>query len=504
MNNLVQDLIRMMSTRTYSKFNLKTNIITRSGGNPLSRSMTGSSVMRRATYNSRSYLDNGLSTYYLRLEEIASYENSDLSNIIVDLFAEYILGYIKKDDKIVEVAFDSSGDAERLINGILHDLDIVGLIKDKIKKYVYYDSYGFKLGYNPNTRNFFREELVSPCNVVNLFEMNQKAGDLVESLEGNRFVFDPYNIFKIGNNSLDLIDDMSAKSYNAATFSKGDTVVNNIAFRASQPLYYNMLGKVKEFILKDTIVSLLSIKDLVQPLILLIKVSKSTGQDDATNLALATENLIGKYADLSQIMAQGFSVSELIETISNNIRVLPDYDDSLSNIAPIDLSKLTDKIMTIRSELDNQKEDILTNIGIPFGFFKGETTKYEAIKNSERLQTKIHSKIVGINTGLCSLACDIYYLKTGKVLPLEYVTSNLFNKTAIEYNNSIAKGEIGTQLHDAVTAILDKAQDTLKDIKIMDKEVYLTFVKDLLKDIDPTLHTLILDKLPKLEEVNPE
>ena len=92
-------------------------------------------------------------------------------------------------------------------------------------------------------------------------------------------------------------------------------------------------------LLKDQILTLLSIKDLIQPLLLLQNVDKTTPPDEANKLALNTENLINKYSDISSILGSNFSINDLIDSLLNNIRVLPDYSSTVSNMELTLISK---------------------------------------------------------------------------------------------------------------------------------------------------------------------
>jgi hypothetical protein len=274
---------------------------------------------------------------------------------------------------------------------------------------------------------------------------------------------------------------------------KDDTIVNGYDLIGSSPLYYNLIGKIKEYLIKDQLVSLLSIKDLIQPLLLLIRVDKNTDPTEANNLAVNTENLINKYSDLSAIFGANFSIMDLMDSILNNIRVLPDYHGMMGDMNSVDLSKISNKIQEIKGDQDNLKEAIYSNIGIPRALYAGDTTKWEAIKSSQRLNNKVSSIINGINWSIAEAAAMFYYLLTGKELDPTDIVVNLFTKTDVDLSNSINAADISNQLIESINRTLETAQRFIQDNKLVEPLQYLNYIKEQLKAIDPKILDYVTD-----------
>jgi hypothetical protein len=257
---------------------------------------------------------------------------------------------------------------------------------------------------------------------------------------------------------------------------------------------YGMIAKLKEYLLKDKLISLLTIKDLIQPLVMLIKVEKNTSAEDATKLALRAEQLINNYVDTSSFLTGSFSVQELIQLLVDNIKVLPDYNDSMTNLSPLDLSKLTDKIDKMRSEQDATKEDLLNSTAVPLDLFTGRASSWEALKTSERLNSKVNQYIKIIKLSMQMAAKQLLYIYTKKDINLIDIKVNIFSKTSIEYNNAQANSDVISSLLDSIRRIIEDAETFAKSSNLINKRKYLEYVRKNLYNIDPELLDIISDE----------
>jgi hypothetical protein len=163
----------------------------------------------------------------------------------------------------------------------------------------------------------------------------------------------------------------------------------------------------------------------------------------------------------------------------------------MGNLNTVDLSKISDKINDIRNYQDTTKDDILTSLGIPRSLFSGEVTKWEAIKTSERLNSKINSIIIGISEGVKETAANVYHLLTGKTMSVDDIKVNLFSKTQVDYNTEISNADIVNTLVMSINQILDSVMQTAQSARFIDPNAYSQYIIDQLKNIDPKIADLV-------------
>lgn len=484
MGNLLQELVNTYSFRTL----LKSNIMSMPGAySGVSQNMTMLAGGRNSSPSNGLVSNKYMSTYYLKMQEIMDYEVTELTNTVVSILKDYLTNYFILEGNVITLPPELKS-AEDKINKIFAQLDYANDVKTHISDIIYHGSYSYKVIWNSSSARYEKVPLANPHNVIAVHKKGKVNSHLVVSRQGKIVEVTPHSIVTIGSNDLHLINDINP-DYDM--FSDDDTLVKETEFTAGTPLYYNICNKVKEYILKDQIVSLLSIKDLIQPLLLLIRVDKNTSPDIANQLASNTENLINKYSDISSILTANFTIADLMDSLINNIRVLPDYQSAMGDMNTVDLSKITNKIQEIRGEQDSNREQLLNSIGIPLDLFAGRATRWEALKTSERLNSKINSYIKNIEDSTKYQACVFYYLLTGSWITPSKVTCNLFTKTAVEYNSAIASAEIINNLIRSIGDILEASQRLVIDSRFIDSEEFYDYVGTQLKVIDPDIEKFL-------------
>lgn len=487
MSNSLKEMFRTFSYRTA----IKTNIL--SGNMSYSPISSNSMIMaggRNSSPSSSMAGNRYLGTYYMRMAEIKDYEISELTNTVVTIFRDYIINYFNNESDIVTLS-PSLKSVQDKINKIYKQLNLVNELKTHLSDILYNGAYCFKIDWDTTKASYVKFELYNPYNVVTVYKKGKIHCHLVVSRDGKILEVAPHSIVRFGSPELHLVNDMNAEYWMEES---KDTLIRTYDLAAGYPLYYNVANKVKEYLLKDQVVSLLSIKDLIQPLLLLIRVDKATSPDEANRLALNTENLINKYSDISSILSANFSINDLIDSLINNIRVLPDYNSGLGSMDTIDLSKIANKINEIRGDQDNTKDSILTSLGIPRALFAGDVTKWEAIKSSQRLNSKVNNFINNIKDGLKVTTASLYYLLTGKQISLEDIDINLFTKTEVDYNIAISSSEIISNLLESINRTLDSVQNFVKGNELVDGQRYCDYVFNQLKVIDPDIMDFIDEK----------
>lgn len=441
--------------------------------------------------NSQSLNNRLLSNYYRRMQEIKDYEVSDLSSTTMSIYKDYIVGYFNTDTDTMITISDKVPRAkayEAEINRIFNDLEVLSEVRDHLWDIIYDGAWCFKIAFDKETRTYRKFYLHNPHNVVTVLGGKGHRNHLVVSREGKIFEVTGESIFRIGPLNLTLINDVNDGYYR---FTQEDSLVNYSTMMAGMPLYFNITNKVKEYLLRERILSLLSIKDLIQPLILLLNVDKNTAPDEANRLALNVETMINKYSDISQILGSSFSINMLIDSLMANIRVLPDYHSTMGNMNTVDLSKITSKIAEIENSQENKKDDIMTSNSIPRALYNGESTKWDAIKSSQRLNNKINGFITGITDSLRDEAINLCRYHFGVDLNQDDVTVNLFDKTEVDFNVVLTNIDIIAQMTGGIQQILDLAQRTMQENQLIDAKEYGMYVVDQLRLIDKEANRFI-------------
>jgi len=463
---------------------LRGNIMSSPGAFGGSDTVNGMGGSRSNSPSTQMVSNRYLSTFYRKQREIKDYEITDLTETTLTIFEDYILAYFNTDGKIISIdsSVERSEEFERWINKVYDDLRIVQETKSHLRDIIYSGSWSFKLAWDPQNQKYVKFYLQNPHSVVAISKNSEVDSYLVVSRDGVIFQVKPNSIFKIDVNKITLINDINTKFYQV---KKEDTLVKDEEMIGSTPLYFNITGKVKEYLLKEQILSLLSIKDLVQPLLLLVRLDKNTPPDEGNKLAHNVENMINKYSDISSILSSNFSINSLMDSLLHNIRVLPDYASSMGDMNNVDLSKVTNKIQDIEQSQDQKLDNILTALSIPKSLRDGQSTKWDAIKSNQRLNSKINKYTKGITHSISLNAVQLIEDKFGVKIPIEMVTCHLFNKTEVDFNVAITKSQIVGELTQGIQQILSASNQTLQEIQFIDKSEYLNYVSDQVKEIDP-------------------
>ena len=98
----------------------------------------------------------------------------------------------------------------------------------------------------------------------------------------------------------------------------------------------------------------------------------------------------------------------------------------------------------------------------------------------------------GIKDSMINLVCSIYHRLYNEDLNPSLIKLHICEKTSVEYNNQINQSESINGLVQSIMTILQNAIQTI-DITapLIDPQALLTYVHNLLKDIDPGTENLI-------------
>lgn len=464
---------------------------------------------------------NRLSSYYEKVAELHGYQLLDISKLATNFFADYVINFLTDNGNQVCTILDENGDNDEVkterINEILSkDIKILDYIKDHLQDYVYYGGYFSMLR---STRDefghltFHVDELNDPIAVVSK-RKRDKDGHIEEVFlakgDDNAIYEIPKNeIIYVASNNLRLENDLSKDWVKNSTYKKPslgknkddednrDRVIKKESFFANEPLFYSLILKVKELIIKELLVSLISLRDLSSVQIFLLQFDKSIPLETASDLCSKATKLANNTNELASFLTSQFDVVSFIEnTLTQSAKFVPDYNSTLggkNSMLPLD--KLSDKLLDIMQTIDQCKANVLGPLGLPSTILDSTSgSKWMVLQQSERANSRVAAFMSGIKDSVINLVCSIYNVMYGVDLDPSRVKLHICEKTSVEYNNQINQSESISSLVTGMSTIVTNALQTLEQAgPLIDAEAYLGYIQNLLKDVDPGTENIITE-----------
>lgn len=467
-----------------------------------------------------SIVGTSLTRYLERIDELTSYLEFHITKTSIDVIKDALMELIITDNPNI-ISLPDDPEAEADINRILNEMQLIKHITSDISELIYYGSYSYAMELTDDNKSCKLRYLKNPTKVISTWKDSKLDSYFTYDMAGEMHEFNKNEIFSIStyDYKLDFDENISSdrlKQLNAEIEGEESKTRLNIAkekekkritsydkrYLAGTPLFGYITGKIKEYILKDYLLSILSIKDLIQPIILLVGLEKTTALEEGVDLTQKVESLINKNLDMSFMEAKGLSVKELAMSLIDNIRVLPDYDSKLAGMTDLNLDKISEKIDRIRMDQQTIKEDLINAIGLPPDLFEGRASRWESIKMSQRFESKVSYYVDMINKSVVLLAENLYdRLKLSKKLDIEgKITSNLMDTDSLEYTKKVARmdtlAESVNRIADLANIVSGLEQNQLVEIKAL-KEYIKEGVK---KFNDPAMAKMINpDKKPVMD-----
>ena len=467
-----------------------------------------------------SIVGTSLTRYLERIDELTSYLEFHITKTSIDVIKDALMELIITDNPNI-ISLPDDPEAEADVNRILNEMQLIKHITSDISELIYYGSYSYAMELTDDNKSCKLRYLKNPTKVISTWKDSKLDSYFTYDMAGEMHEFNKNEIFSIStyDYKLDFDENISSdrlKQLNAEIEGEESKTRLNIAkekekkritsydkrYLAGTPLFGYITGKIKEYILKDYLLSILSIKDLIQPIILLVGLEKTTALEEGVDLTQKVESLINKNLDMSFMEAKGLSVKELAMSLIDNIRVLPDYDSKLAGMTDLNLDKISEKIDRIRMDQQTIKEDLINAIGLPPDLFEGRASRWESIKMSQRFESKVSYYVDMINKSVVLLAENLYdRLKLSKKLDIEgKITSNLMDTDSLEYTKKVARmdtlAESVNRIADLANIVSGLEQNQLVEIKAL-KEYIKEGVK---KFNDPAMAKMINpDKKPVMD-----
>ena len=462
---------------------------------------------------------NSISGWLDRVSELKGYEYIDLVKLSVSFFQDYIVNFLNTSATQVVTILDEEGNEDenktaRINDALLKDLKIFDFIRDHINEVIYYGSYYSMLRTKRDDKGhlrFYAYGLYDPVSVIVKRTFDKDTEELVESYivkgdDGVAYTVPDDECFYLGSPNMRLKNDLKDKNQFSNPFEKNDEklrfgdnknrshVLQTEYYTAGEPIFYTNILKLKELVVKELLISLLTLRDLCTPSILALMFDKGVPLENAEELCTKVQRMLNSYNDLSAFLTAQFDATSLIENIlSQNIRVIPDFNATLQNKGLINTDKLSDKILELMQSLDQTKQGVLGALGIPGSILDGTIgTKWSILQSSERASEKVHDFMLGINESVSALVQTIHKLMYEESIDPSLIKLHILKKSTVEYNNIQNTLESVSGLVNGVTTLITSALQSLDmSMPLIDPESYVTYIHNKIKDIDPDAANLI-------------
>ena len=486
-----------------------------------------------------------ISGWYSRVAELKNYYNLDITNLCVSMISDYVVNFLNKASSQICTILNNEGEVDvqktDRINEILtHQINIFQYIQEHINEVVYYGSYYSMLHKTRDESGHIRFivlDLYDPISVILKSKINEDGYKEDEFIalgdDGQAYVIPREEAFYLGSPNFRLTNDLenewkgikssnniydhfgkkqdnkTPKSLVEKSESNREKVIKREYYSAGQPIFYSSILKIKEFVVKDLLVNLLTLRELTSKSILSLNMDKGVPQEVSSELCGRVQKLFNTTNELASFMSSSFSAESLIENIlgSGSVICIPDYNSTITSKGLINTDKLSEKLLEILQSLEQTKSNILSTVGIPSGALDNSAgSKWTILQQSERLNSRINSVMNGISDSVVSLVCTIYKVLYNEELDSSLVKLHLLEKSTVTYNNQINQAESVNNLMQQVSNVLSTSIQTLDQIgSLIDPKPFLSYVQNLIRDIDPNTESFIteetLEKYSKLTEL---
>ena len=462
-----------------------------------------------------------MTSYLDKIGELRGYQLLDISKLATNFFSDYIINFLADEGNGTQVVTilneDGSTDEQKTqrINEILtKDIRIFDYLRDHVQDYVFYGDYYSMLKSYKDEQGHTRfrvEELYDPIAVI-VKKKRSKDGDMEEVFlargDDNCMYEIPQNeVIYMASNNLRLVNDLREdwkerekqfkEKPKEGKKENREKVVQRESYTASEPLFYSLILKVKELVIKELLVSLISLRDLSSIQIFLLQVDKSVPLEAANELCARATKLANNTNELNSFLTSQFDVVSFIEnTLTQSAKFIPDYNSTLGGKnALLPLDKLSDKLLDIMQSIETCKNNVLGPLGLPSTILDSTSgSKWQVLQQSERANSRVASYMAGIKDSVTNLVCTLYRVLYNEELDPSQVKLHISEKTSVEYNNQINQSESINSLVQGVSGIVVNALQTLDTAApFINPKAFLEYIQNLLKDIDPNTESLVDD-----------
>lgn len=540
----------------HGRIPIRSNIYNKKGYSPIgSTNSKLFDIDRKSPLLGHANASNLISGYYDRILELKGYQLLDIAKLSTDFFADYIINFLTDDGggtrQLVTVNNAEDGSVNQLVTDRINEvltkqIKIFEFIKNHIQDYIFFGEYYAMLTTSQDETGhtvFNVEELLDPVSVIQkrkrvkdgtfesvylakgedntIYEIPEKeviylamnnlrlVNDLEEEFKKqkknkNEGFVNPYNPGFVKDQGWPGPYVMGNSSKNKYTLSKDSEKTNREKvlckefYMTSQPLFYSLLLKVKELVVKEILVSLISLRDLSSVQIFLLQMDKSIPLERANDMCARAQKLTNNTNEMAAFLTSQFDATSFIEnTLTQSAKFLPDYGAALSGKnAMLPLDKLSDKMLDIMQTLDQCKANILGPLGLPVTLADSSSgSKWSILQQSERANSRVTAFLDGLKKSILALVLNIYKTLYNEDLDPGLVKLHITEKTSVEYNNQMNQSESISGVLGGLTGVVQNALQLLDTaMPLFDAQAWVGYVQNLIKDIDPNTEKVITDE----------
>ena len=465
---------------------------------------------------------NLISMYYSRVDELKGYQLLDISKLATNFYSDYIINFLEDNGRVVDILDEQGNTVETKtdrINDILtKDIKIYDYMREHMPEVVFFGNYTSMLENSKDEFGHLKfrvEELNDPVSCI-VKKIRAKDGSIDEIVlargdDGKIYEIPQNEAFYLGQLNLRLINDLDDDYKNkskqtikpsfgkkGSASSNRERVIKKNSYSAGEPLFYSLILKVKELVIKELLVSLISLRDLSSVQIFLLQFDKSTPLETANDLCARTTKLANNTNELASFLTSQFDIVSFIEnTLSQSAKFVPDYNSTIGNKnSMLPLDKLSDKLLDIMQNLDNCRNAVLSPLGIPASILDSTSgSKWTILQQSERANSRITSFMDGLKDSMVNLVQILYRTLYNTEIDPSQIKLHISEKTSVEYNNQINQSESISGLVQGITTIITNSLQTIDSAApLLDVKAFLSYIQTLVKDIDPNTENIITDQ----------
>nr|DAV87229.1 MAG TPA: hypothetical protein [Caudoviricetes sp.] len=519
-----------------SRVPLRSNVYPGSGGYGKIGGSTGVSQIFRNSDRTSPLLGTAqpskkISGYYDRMSESRQYELLDISRLSVSFFSDFVLNFIDRGTtEPISIIDPDTGSTDQQvtdrINEVLNkQIGWLQYIETHLGSSIFYGAYYgmLKTGRDDSGHLKFNVlPLIDPNAVIIKRTLDAPESFIAKGSDDQAYEIPYEECFYLGTPNMQLDNDLrdttpkspgnvladmilkkdSPRPGAAATPVLGDPknrdkVIEPEYYVAAMPLFYSSLLKLKELVVKDLLISLLSLRDLSTPSILALMFDKGVPMENAEELCTKVQRMLNSYNDLSSFLSAQFDVTSLIENVlSQSTKVIPDFNATIQNKGLISTDKLSDKILEMMQTLDQNRQSVLSTIGLPASILDSTSgNKWAILQSSERANSRVNSIMLGIKESTVQLVRKIYRVIYKSDLDPSLVRIHFLEKSTVEYNNTLNTIENISSLVQGISGVLTTALQTLEStVPLIDPKAFIGYIQGMIKDADPGTGELINDQ----------
>lgn len=459
-----------------------------------------------------------ISGWYERMSEIRQYELLDISRLAVSVFKDYVNNFLNTSSTQMVTILDEEGNTDDItttrINGILSkDIKLFDYIRDHLDESIFYGSYYSMITTKRDDLGHLKfniSGLYDPIGVIIRRSIDPETDSITEEFiargeDGGTYVIPSTECFYLGSPNLRLINDLQkdfvdygGKPSEDKFALKGQEnrkkVLQKEYYTAGEPIFYSTILKVKELVVKELLISLLSLRDLISPSLYGLSIDKGVPLETAMELCTKVQKMSTTYAELSSFLSSQFDVTSLIESaLTQNIKFFPDYNATLQNKGALSLDKLSDKLIEVMQTIDINRQNVLNPLGIPLSMIDGTSgSKWQVLQQSERLNSRVNAIMTGISESVNALVGTIYKVLYEEDLDPSRIKLHILEKSTVEYNNTLNTLDNISGLVNGISGILNTSLQTLEAASpLLDPEKFITYIRNMIKDADPSAADII-------------